>query len=96
MEIQREKARGASAFGGFEAEGDFSGGLGVRFVGYDALEADSVILEIRSTDEAQGRKEEARDGEEVLVVTETTPSTASLAARWGTRGSSSQKEAQLT
>jgi alanyl-tRNA synthetase len=73
MEIQREKARGASAFGGFEAEGDFSGGLGVRFVGYDALEADSVILEIRSTDEAQGRKEEARDGEEVLVVTETTP-----------------------
>jgi alanyl-tRNA synthetase len=50
MELQREKARGASAFGGIvELSDSFSSSAKdhmVKFVGYDTMEADAYILEI--------------------------------------------------
>jgi alanyl-tRNA synthetase len=77
MELQREKARGASAFGGYTAGGEDWGQAAsqVRFVGYDTLETDSRILEMQVRDD-NGRlqkADEAFEGQEVSVVTDVTP-----------------------
>jgi alanyl-tRNA synthetase len=79
MELQREKARGASAFGAFaETSGGFSAsesGHSVRFVGYDTLEADARILEIHTGDGDKGTAlaDEVQAGREAYVITDVTP-----------------------
>ncbi|HOJ13271.1 MAG TPA: alanine--tRNA ligase [Deltaproteobacteria bacterium] len=72
MEIQREKARGASSFAGTGLESAWSAASGSRFVGYDTLETDSLIVEMRSMD-ASSELEAAEEGEELLVATAVTP-----------------------
>ncbi|HPC48345.1 MAG TPA: alanine--tRNA ligase-related protein, partial [Deltaproteobacteria bacterium] len=73
MELQREKARSASSFGGFEAGEALAGNTRVRFVGYDTLEADGSILQILAADSPDRTVESAKEGDEVLIVTDTTP-----------------------
>ena len=55
MELQREKARGASAFGALaETSGAFSASVrlhAVRFVGYDTMETEARILEMQALNE---------------------------------------------
>jgi alanyl-tRNA synthetase len=79
MELQREKARGASAFGvSAETSGALSSsaaGHVVRFVGYDTMEADGSILEMHLID-GEGRSslaDDAFEGQEVYVITDITP-----------------------
>jgi alanyl-tRNA synthetase len=79
MELQREKARGASAFGAlgettcaFSASSDSHA---VRFVGYDTLETQARILEMHGLD-SQGKTsliDAAQAGQETYVVTDATP-----------------------
>ena len=76
MELQREKARGASAFGASAAgQGSWgSSAANVRFVGYDTTETDANVLEMKVRDE-DGKLEAvdvALEGQEVLVVTDVT------------------------
>ena len=79
MELQREKARGASAFGTFTETSDVfsasAAGHSVRFVGYDTLEADVRILEMQTIagDGMTAPADEASKGQEVYVVTDVTP-----------------------
>ena len=78
MELQREKARTSSAFteaagGGGDLESSL-GSSGVRFVGYDVLEAEGEILELQEKTEAGyvscGELAEGRQGR---LITDVTP-----------------------
>jgi len=79
MELQREKARGSSSFGGFTSEAggvsSVSGKGSVRFVGYDALEAEARILEVqvKGADGSMQAAQTASEGQEALVITDITP-----------------------
>ncbi len=101
MELQREKARGASAFGASAAEqGSWgSSAANVRFVGYDTMETDALILEMQVRD-ADGRLaavEEAFEGQEVLVVTDVTSFYGESGGQVGDTGTffSSQGKAEV-
>ena len=79
MALQREKARGSSSFGGFTSEAggvsSVTGKGSVRFVGYDALEAEARILEIqvKGADGSMQASQTASGGQEALVITDLTP-----------------------
>ena len=98
MELQREKARGASAFGTFTETSDaFSAsaaGHSVRFVGYDTLEADVSILEMQTIagDGMTAPADEAGQGQEVYVVTDVTPFYGESGGQVGDTGTITSKE----
>jgi alanyl-tRNA synthetase len=79
MDLQREKARGSSSFGvAMGDSGAFNSTMekgSVKFLGYDTLEAEARIIEIRLKD-ATGALHPAEAGEEgsdAVVVTDSTP-----------------------
>ncbi len=79
MELQREKARGASSFGALaETSGtprSSASGHVVKFVGYDTMETDACILEMHLIND-EGRTslaDDARQGQEVYIITDITP-----------------------
>ncbi|MCU0576735.1 MAG: alanine--tRNA ligase [Desulfobacterota bacterium] len=101
MDLQREKARGASSFGASTAEQGSWGSApsSVRFVGYDTLEVDARILEmqVRDADGNVTGTEEAFDGQEVLVITDVTPFYGESGGQVGDTGTmvSPQGQAQV-
>jgi alanyl-tRNA synthetase len=100
MELQREKARGASAFGSFTETSDaFSAsatGHSVRFVGYDTLEADVRILEMQAVagDGRTAPADEAGQGQEVYVITDVTPFYGESGGQVGDTGTMTSKDGQ--
>jgi len=93
MELQREKARGASAFGALtETAGSFSAssnGHTVKFLGYDTLESQARIVEMQSQEGGAKPQtmETARAGQEVYVVTDATPFYGESGGQVGDTGS---------
>ncbi|MGD0821204.1 MAG: alanine--tRNA ligase [Desulfomonilia bacterium] len=84
MELQRKKARGASAFGGIvELSDTFSSSAKdhmVKFVGYDTMEADAHILEILPivipAVDGQGKpipSHDAGESQYLNIITDITP-----------------------
>ncbi|HDP25376.1 MAG TPA: alanine--tRNA ligase [Deltaproteobacteria bacterium] len=77
MDIQREKARGSSTFGGAAGEeqhlGSFSGK--VAFVGYDTFETESQVIDLmkRSSGGKTVPVDAVEEGSEAFLVTEITP-----------------------
>jgi alanyl-tRNA synthetase len=98
MELQREKARGASAFGSFTETSDAFGSSAaehsVRFVGYDTLEADVRILEMQAVagDGKTAPADEAGRGQEVYVVTDVTPFYGESGGQVGDTGTITSKD----
>ena len=78
MELQREKARGASAFGALgETTGAFASSHAheVTFVGYDSMESQASILDLQSLD-TQGNSisiDIVQAGQEAYIVADATP-----------------------
>ncbi len=79
MERQREKARESSHFAGVSGErgevSTVSAKGAVRFVGYDTIEAQGVVLEIqrRSADGSITMAQDLQAGDEAFVITDATP-----------------------
>ena len=98
MELQREKARGASAFGGIAGISDnFSSSAmdhAVKFVGYDIMETDARILEMRLiTGEGQAAlTDDAAQDQEVYVITDITPFYGESGGQAGDTGSISSSQ----
>jgi alanyl-tRNA synthetase len=100
MELQREKARGASSFGALaETSGGFSSSAGghiVRFVGYDTMETDARILEMHliNGESRMALADDARQGHEVYVITDITPFYGESGGQVGDTGTISSSQAQ--
>jgi alanyl-tRNA synthetase len=103
MELQREKARGSSSFGGFTAEAgavsSLAGKGDVKFVGYDTFETDARILEIQvlGADGSMDAVDNISAGQEALIITDITPFYGESGGQVGDTGTmfSSEVEAEV-